>query len=127
MQETVIRRMLYRGLPFVFSGVMAWISGILLLSWVGYATIASGTGFAETVILATLLGGTAYYAGTGFVLSGAIALFAIVLFQNGNQVANLSASDQKLLQGVFLLLMLPIAHFYHLGAEWLYRRRKKTS
>jgi len=125
VQETLGMRLLYRGLPFVFSGVMAWISGILILGWVGYATIASGVGWAEMVLLATLLGGTAYAAGTGFLLSGAIALFAIVLFQNGNQMANLEAADQKLIQGVLLLLMLPIAHFYHVGIDGLYRRRKK--
>jgi ribose/xylose/arabinose/galactoside ABC-type transport system permease subunit len=127
VQETLGTRLLNRGLPFVFSSFMAWISGILVLSWVGYATIASGAGYAEMALLATLLGGTAYYAGTGFVLSGAIALLSIVLFQNGNQLINLSAADQKVIQGVLLLVMLPIAYVYHVGVDGLYHRRKKKS
>lgn len=125
VQETLGMRLLYRGLPFVFSSFMSWISGILVLSWVRFATIASGTGYAEMALLATLIGGTAYYAGTGFVLSGAIGLFSIVLFQNANQMSNLPAADQKVIQGVLLLVMLPIVHFYHVGVDWLYHRQRK--
>jgi ribose/xylose/arabinose/galactoside ABC-type transport system permease subunit len=125
VQETLGTRLLYRGLPFLFSSFMSWISGILVLSWVGYATIAAGSGYAEMALLATLIGGTAYYAGTGFVLSGAIALFSIVLFQNANQLSNLSAADQKVIQGVFLLVMLPTTYYYHVGVDWLYRRLRR--
>jgi ribose/xylose/arabinose/galactoside ABC-type transport system permease subunit len=124
-QETLGTRLLYRGLPFVFSSLMSWIAGILFLSWVRYATIASGTGLAEMALLATLIGGTAYYAGTSFVLSGAIALISVVLFQYTNQMANIAPGNQKVIQGVLLLVMLPIAHYYHVGVDWLYRHQKK--
>jgi ribose transport system permease protein len=125
VKETLGTRLLYQGLPFVLSGLMAWISGIMVISWVGYATIAIGMGYAEMVLLATLLGGTAYYAGTGFFLSGAIALFAIVLFRNGNQTVNISATDQKVVEGIVLLVMLPITHLYHVYVEKLYHRFRK--
>jgi ribose transport system permease protein len=125
VQENLGKRLVYRGLPFVFSSLMSWISGILILSWIGYATIASGNGYAEMALLATLIGGTAYYAGTGFVLSGAIALIAVVLFQISNQIGNLAPANQKVMQGILLIVMLPIAHFYHVGVDWLHRRLKK--
>jgi ribose transport system permease protein len=127
VQENLGARLLYRGFPFVFSGFMSWITGFMMLSYVGYATIASGTGYAEMALLATLLGGTAYYAGTGFVLSGAVALFALVLFQNANQINNMPAAEQKVIQGVLLLVMLPIAHLYHVVIDWLYRRLRKNT
>jgi ribose/xylose/arabinose/galactoside ABC-type transport system permease subunit len=126
-EETLGARLLYRGLPFVLSGCMAWITGILMLSYVGYATIASGMGLAELTLLAALVGGTAYYAGTGFILSGAIAVFAVILFQNGHQVSKMTSADQKALEGVLLLVMLPIAHYYHVFVDWLYRRQKKSA
>lgn len=118
------RGLLYRGLPFVFSSFMAWISGILLLSWLGYATIAAGSGYTEIVLLATLLGGTAYYAGTGFVLSGAIALIAIVLFR---QMLNLSTAEERVILGALLLIILPITQYYHIGVDCLYRRQSKKA
>lgn len=117
-------RLLYKGLPFVFSSFMAWISGVLLLSWLGYSTMGAGSGFTEIVLLATLLGGTAYYARTGFVLSGAMALIAIILFR---QTLNLSIAEENVILGVLLLIMLPIAQYYHIGVDWLYCRQiKKT-
>jgi ribose/xylose/arabinose/galactoside ABC-type transport system permease subunit len=119
-----LRGLLYKGLPFVFSSFMAWISGILLLSWLGYATIGAGSGFAETALLATLMGGTAYYAGTGFVLSGTIALIPIVLFQ---QMLSLPAGEERAILGALLLTMLPITHYYHVGVDWLYRRQMEKA
>jgi ribose/xylose/arabinose/galactoside ABC-type transport system permease subunit len=124
-QESVGSRLLFKGLPYVFSSFMAWMAGILLLSWVGYATVAAGSGYSETALLVALLGGTAYYAGTGFVLSGMVALFGFILFQNGNMLSNLSLASQRVIQGVLLLVMLPITHYYHIGVDWLYHRQNK--
>ncbi|MBN1440479.1 MAG: hypothetical protein JW929_13805 [Anaerolineales bacterium] len=120
--ESLGARLLYRGLPFVLSGAMAWIAGILMVSWTGYATFAMGMNYAEVIFLATLLGGTAYGAGTGFLLSGAIGLAAVVLFQHGSQMAGVPTADQIVVEGVVLLVMLPVAHIYHTGVERLFRR-----
>jgi ribose/xylose/arabinose/galactoside ABC-type transport system permease subunit len=122
-QEPLGLRLLYRGLPFVFSSLMAWIAGILLLSWIGYGTIAAGAGYTEIALLATLLGGTAYYGGTGFVFSGVFALISIVLFQQANQVIGITVGNQRVITGMLLLVMLPITHYYHIGVDWLYRQQ----
>ncbi len=126
-QESLGRNLLYRGLPFLFSSGMAWVAGILLLSYVGAAMPAAGSGYVELALLAALAGGTAYQAGTGFALSGAFGLAAVILFQNGNQMANMPIGNQRLLLGVLLLVLLPITHYYHVGVDWLYRRQKKKA
>ncbi|MBN1428952.1 MAG: hypothetical protein JXB07_11250 [Anaerolineae bacterium] len=122
-EEGLAQRMIYKGLPFVFSSLMAWVSGILLLSWVGYGTISAGTGFTEMTLLAVLIGGTAYHAGTGFLFSAAFAVVAVVLLQRTIIVLELEAGYQKVITGIFMILMLPITHCYHVGVDWLYHRQ----
>jgi ribose/xylose/arabinose/galactoside ABC-type transport system permease subunit len=113
---------LYKGLPFLFASLMAWISGVLLLDSAGYVGVASGPHFAGIAIAATLLGGTAYQAGTGFVLSGAIALIDIVLLQ---QVLHLSTAEERIILGALMVIMLLIAQYYHVGIDRLYSQQSK--
>jgi ribose transport system permease protein len=112
---------------FVFSSCMAWISGTLLLGWLGSATIWSTADFTEIALLATLAGGTAYNAGTGFVLSGAIALIAISLFRQVLHLLHLPTAEERIVLGALMLIMLPITQYYHVGMDWLYRRQSKKS
>ncbi len=116
------KRQLSKGLLFMFSSFMAWVSGLLLLGWHGYGTIGAASGYVETALLATLLGGTAYYAGTGFVLSGAIALIDIVLFQ---QLFSLPIAKESAILGTLLLIILPITQYYNVGFDRLYHREYK--
>ncbi len=106
----------------MFSSFMAWVSGLLLLGWHGYGTIGAASGYVETALLATLLGGTAYYAGTGFVLRGAIALIDIVLFQ---QLFSLPIAKESVILGTLLLIILPITQYYHVGVDRVYHREYK--
>jgi hypothetical protein len=70
------------------------------------------------------LGGTAYYAGTGFVLSGTIALIDIVLFQ---QLLGLSTAKVGLVLAPLMIVMLPIVRAYHAHIDRLYhQQREKT-
>ncbi|HMB25724.1 MAG TPA: hypothetical protein VKP08_22940, partial [Anaerolineales bacterium] len=117
------KRSLYKASLFVFSSLMAWISGILLLN--GHASLMSGSYLTEIAVLAVLMGGTAYYAGTGFVLSGAAALVAIVLFR---QTFDLSSATERIVFGMLILILLPITQYYHIGIDRLYcRRSEKTT
>lgn len=113
---------LYKGSLFVFSSLMAWISGNLLLN--GYVSSMSSPYLTEIVVLAALMGGTAYYAGTGFVLSGAAALVAIVLFR---QMPGFSPLTERIIWGMLILILPPIAQYYHVGLDRLYcRQNEKT-
>jgi ribose/xylose/arabinose/galactoside ABC-type transport system permease subunit len=100
---------------------------MLLVSWARDTGIGAGSGYTEIALLATLMGGTAYCAGTGFVLSGAIALVAIVLFRTANQMLAVSAAEERVIFGMLIVLMLPIVQYYHAGIDRLYRRQREKA
>ncbi len=125
-KKSIVNHLLLRGLPYVFSSLIAWAGGILLLSRIGYATISGGMGFVEMALLAVLLGGTAYAAGTGFVLSAAVATIPVVLLQISFQVMNSPGALMRVVQGSLLIIVLLVAHLYHKGVDWLYNRQPKA-
>lgn len=125
-KKSIVKHLLLRGLPYIFSSLIAWAGGILLLSRIGYATISGGMGFVEMALLAVLLGGTAYAAGTGFVLSAAVGVIPVVLLQISFQVMNSPGALMRVVQGSLLIIMLLIAHLYQKGVDWLYNRQPKA-
>jgi ribose/xylose/arabinose/galactoside ABC-type transport system permease subunit len=126
-EEGIGKRLLFVGLPFVFSSLMAWLAGILMLGWLGAASPYTGQGFVEAALLAALLGGTAYNGGTGFMLSASAALVPVVLLQNSLRMGDAPAATVNLIMGLLILILLPVTHFYHVGAERFYHKRMESA
>ncbi len=126
-EEGIGKRLLFVGLPFVFSSLMAWLAGILMLGWLGAAFASTGQGYVEVALLAALLGGTAYSGGTGFMLSASAALVPVVLLQNALRMGDAPAPTINLIVGLLILILLPVTHFYHIGAERFYHKRMESA
>jgi ribose transport system permease protein len=122
------KRLLFVGLPFVFSSLMAWLAGILIIGWMGAAFASTGQGYVEVALLAALLGGTAYAGGTGFMLSASAALVAVVLLQTTLRMGgDTPVATIYLIEGLLIVILLPVTHFYHIGAERLYQKRMESA
>ncbi|MBN1121239.1 MAG: ABC transporter permease [Anaerolineae bacterium] len=127
-EEGIGKRLLFVGLPFVFSSLMAWLAGILMLGWMGAAFASTGQGYVEMALLAALLGGTAYSGGTGFVLSASAALVSVVLMQNALRMGgDTPIATIYLIEGLLIVILLPVTHFYHIGAERFYHKRMESA
>jgi ribose/xylose/arabinose/galactoside ABC-type transport system permease subunit len=126
-EEGIGKRLLFVGLPFVFSSLMAWLAGILMLGWLGAAFASTGQGYVEVALLAALLGGTAYNGGTGFMLSASAALVSVVLLQNTLRMGNSPVATINLIVGVLIVILLPVTHYYHYGAEKFYQKRMESA
>jgi D-xylose transport system permease protein len=97
-----IRRTIF--MIFLLMGVLAGISGVVLASYVGYGTIAAGTGYELDAIAACILGGTSTLGGEGTVFGAMIGGLIMASLTNGLQILNAPAALQYVIKGIVLVL-----------------------
>jgi D-xylose transport system permease protein len=89
---------------FVLMGFLCGVSGIVLASYVGYGTIAAGTGYELDAIAACILGGTSTLGGVGTIFGAMIGSLIMASLTNGLQILNVAAAWQYVLKGLVLVL-----------------------
>ena len=101
---------------FILMGFLCGVSGIVMASYVGYGTIAAGTGYELIAIAACILGGTSTLGGEGTIFGAMIGALIMASLTNGLQIMNVPAAWQYVLSGVVLVIAV-------LGDVYLKRNR----
>jgi D-xylose transport system permease protein len=89
---------------FVLMGFLCGISGVALASYVGYGTIAAGTGYELDAIAACILGGTSTLGGEGTIFGAMVGSLIMASLTNGLQIMNVPAAWQYVFKGIVLVL-----------------------
>ncbi len=97
-----IRSMVFK--IFVLMGFLSGIAGVVLASYVGYGTIAAGTGYELDAIASCILGGTSTLGGVGTIPGALIGALIIASLSTGLQMMNVAPSWQYVLKAVVLVL-----------------------
>ncbi len=89
---------------FILMGFLCGIAGIVLASYVGYGTIAAGTGYELDAIASCILGGTSTLGGEGTIFGAMVGALIMASLTNGLQMMNVQPAWQYLLKGVVLVV-----------------------
>ncbi len=89
---------------FVLMGFLCGVSGVIMASYVGYGTIAAGTGYELFAIAACILGGTSTLGGVGTIFGAMVGSLIITSLTNGLQIMNVPSSWQYVVSGVVLVV-----------------------
>ena len=101
---------------FILMGFLCAVSGVVMASYVGYGTIAAGTGYELIAIAACILGGTSTLGGEGTIVGAMIGALIMASLTNGLQIMNVPSAWQYVLSGVVLVIAV-------LGDVYLKRNR----
>jgi ribose/xylose/arabinose/galactoside ABC-type transport system permease subunit len=119
-EETVrlsgISTTFYKTMVYVFSGLTAGLSAIILCSRLNSAETVAGTGYELDVIAAVVIGGTSLSGGRGTVWGTLVGALLISVINNGMILLGISPDFQQLVKGLIIL-----------GAVLLDRLREETS
>ncbi len=97
-----IRNMIFR--IFVLMGFLSGVAGVVLASYVGYGTIAAGTGYELDAIASCILGGTSTLGGVGTIPGAMIGALIIASLSTGLQMMNVAPAWQYVLKAIVLVL-----------------------
>jgi D-xylose transport system permease protein len=89
---------------FVLMGFLCGVSGVIMASYVGYGTIAAGTGYELFAIAACILGGTSTLGGAGTIFGAMIGSLIITSLTNGLQIMNVPSAWQYVVSGAVLVV-----------------------
>lgn len=96
-----IRSIIFR--VFVLMGALCGVAGIVLASYVGYGTIAAGTGYELDAIAAAILGGTSPLGGVGTIHGALIGALIIASLTTGLQMLNVQPAWQYVVKAIILV------------------------
>ena len=88
---------------FVLMGGLCGVGGIVLASYVGYGTIAAGTGYELDAIAAAILGGTSPLGGVGTIPGALIGALIIASLTTGLQMLNVAPAWQYVVKAIILV------------------------
>jgi len=97
-----IRSMIFR--IFVLMGFLSGVAGVVLASYVGYGTIAAGTGYELDAIASCILGGTSTLGGIGTIPGAMVGALIIASLSTGLQMMNVAPAWQYVLKAIVLVL-----------------------
>ncbi|MEP7453890.1 ABC transporter permease [Phyllobacterium sp. SB3] len=88
---------------YAFSGLMAAVSGVFLVGWLGAVTNAIGTGYELQVIASTVIGGASLTGGFGTALGAGIGAILVEVIRNALLIAGVNPFWQGTFVGGFIL------------------------
>ena len=88
---------------FVLMGALCGVAGVVLAAYVGYGTIAAGTGYELDAIAACILGGTSPLGGVGTIPGALIGALIIASLTTGLQMLNVAPAWQYVLKAIILV------------------------
>lgn len=91
-------------LIFILMGFLCGIGGVVLASYVGYGTIAAGTGYELDAIAAAILGGTSTLGGVGTIFGALVGGLIVASLSTGLQMMNVAPAWQYVVKGAVLVL-----------------------
>jgi len=103
---------LYRFLPYVFSGVCAALSGVLLASLLNTSTIHIGLDTPLAVLAASIMGGASLLGGRGSVGGTLLGVLALGMLSNGMDLLGVFTYYQIAIRAVILVAVVVIDSFY---------------
>ncbi|MCQ2508444.1 MAG: ribose ABC transporter permease [Dorea sp.] len=86
------------------SGLMASLSGLILLSRLNSAQPTLGTGYEMDAIAATALGGTSMSGGRGRITGTLVGVLIIAVLNNGLNILGVSSYYQDVIKGIVILV-----------------------
>ncbi|MBI5952765.1 MAG: sugar ABC transporter permease [Chloroflexi bacterium] len=89
---------------FVLMGFLSGVGGVVLASYVGYGTIAAGSGYELDAIASCILGGTSTLGGIGTIQGAMIGALIIASLSTGLQMMNVAPAWQYVLKAIVLVL-----------------------
>jgi D-xylose transport system permease protein len=89
---------------FVLMGFLCGVAGVVLASYVGYGTIAAGTGYELDAIAACILGGTSPLGGVGTIPGALIGALIIGSLSTGLQMMNVAPAWQFVVKAIILVV-----------------------
>ncbi|MFN2297622.1 MAG: ABC transporter permease subunit, partial [Anaerolineales bacterium] len=89
---------------FVLMGFLCGVAGVVMASYVGYGTIAAGTGYELYVIAGCILGGTSTLGGVGTIFGAMVGALIMASVTNGLQIMNVPSSWQYVVNGLVLVI-----------------------
>jgi len=92
-----------RMFTFIFSGVLASLSGILSLSFIGSVIPTAGTGMEFDVFAAVIIGGTSMSGGIGSVVGMMVGVLIFGVIRNGLVLLGVTAFWQTLIIGIITI------------------------
>ena len=93
----------YKAMVYVFSGVGAGLSAVILTSRLNSAETVAGTGYELDVIAAVVIGGTSLNGGRGSVWGTLVGALLIAVINNGMVLLGINPYYQGLVKGLILL------------------------
>jgi D-xylose transport system permease protein len=87
----------------VLMGGLCGVAGVVLASYVGYGTIAAGTGYELDAIAACILGGTSPLGGVGTIPGALIGALIIASLTTGLQMLNVQPAWQYVVKAIILV------------------------
>lgn len=91
-------------IAYVISGMMAALSGMILLSRLNSAQPTLGTGYELDAIAAVALGGTSMNGGRGKIYGTLIGVLIIAVLNNGLNILGVSSYYQDVVKGLVILI-----------------------
>jgi len=88
---------------FILMGGLCGVAGVVLASYVGYGTIAAGTGYELDAIAACILGGTSPLGGVGTIPGALIGALIIASLTTGLQMLNVQPAWQYVVKAIILV------------------------
>jgi ribose transport system permease protein len=98
---------------YVFSGLLAGLTGCVLMSRLVTAQPSEGLMYELDAIAAAVIGGTSLTGGVGTISGTVIGAFVIGILRNGLNMAGVSAFTQQILIGLVILLAVWIDQMRH--------------
>jgi D-xylose transport system permease protein len=89
---------------FILMGFLCGVAGVVLASYVGYGTIAAGTGYELDAIAACILGGTSPLGGIGTIPGALIGALIIGSLSTGLQMMNVAPAWQFVVKAIILVV-----------------------
>lgn len=99
-------------LVFVLMGVLCGLGGVVLASYVGYGTIAAGSGYELDAIASCVLGGTSTLGGSGTIFGAIVGALIMTSLNTGLQMMNVAPAWQYVLRGFVLVLAVIIDVYF---------------
>jgi D-xylose transport system permease protein len=102
-------------LIFVLMGLLCGLGGVVLASYVGYGTIAAGSGYELDAIASCVLGGTSTLGGSGTIFGALVGALIMTSLNTGLQMMNVAPAWQYVLRGSVLVLAVVIDVYFKKG------------
>lgn len=89
---------------YILCGALSAAAGLQIAAYIGTGSLVLGDNYQMQSIAAALLGGAAFSGGKGSIFGTAVAGLFIVIMYSLIAVLNMDAGDQKIIQGLIILI-----------------------